>query len=51
MNSPRVGNLQYRIANKLKRAMVELDPARETLVDLPLTSDKLNLILTYNAKA
>lgn len=46
MTSLRVGNLQYRIANKFKTATVELDPAKETL-GLPLTLDKLSLILTY----
>lgn len=46
MNSSRAGNLQYKIANNLKTATVELDIAKETL-DLPLTLGKLNLILTY----
>lgn len=43
---PRVENLQYKVANKLKTAMIELDPAKETL-DLPLTLDKLSLFLGY----
>lgn len=42
----RVGNRQYKVANKLKTAMTELGPAKETL-DLPLTLDKLSLFLGY----
>lgn len=43
---PRVGNLQYKVANKLKTVMIELDPANKTL-GLPLTLDKLSLFLSY----